>query len=846
MNHFHFVCHILFLFISVQAVAQLEPQARAKMEELNTLIEAAEQRGIDTRKERMSVRVAEVFLDYANWDEAHVDENTAYFDLVPIYRDSAELMAAMLPDFERQEVILLLEESIDFLQKLMDGEYCRDPVPVINWSLVKHEGDQLTYDDRPVFLEDYTWKPFVPKLTQYCGQLGDFFITPGYVIDGNGTINPNILNELDTKPSGTIGFIFINNQNVPDWALTKYGDEFVFRPDNNFTDYDIDHPGAKEMMGFLIDGTVGKMAGKQYTKLGYMLCNEPHWFTKQGVWATGGVSDYTIEKFRVWLKEKHQTIETLNALWQTDFNDFSEVTIDIPISGSLQGTPKWYDWCFFNMVRVTDWYTWMKSKIQENDPDAKTMLKIMPRLWEENLRDHGIDLEALTEMSEIIGQDGLARTNNMWGPVRWWEAEYAFDWREVTMANDFMKSVSPEKIMFNSEAHYLSSSRSRNLYEKPAYARAVYWLAHTFGVNATQTWFWPRLEDGSIRNHSGNGYAGSNCQQPRIVNELHSTIMDLNAHSEVITAMQRQRKPLRIFYSKTSAINKPQHMEEDVFDIYKEMIFEGVPLGFVTKNIIEKQDNETWDAILIYKTQYVRLDELNALQTYLDHGGTVIMDNVSLAMNEYGQAHTSVLTQSNGTLIVANTPAEIKEEAFNIVESKGLLPEFIIEETNGHGTKACQWKSVLNDENKAFLSIINFGNTNASLDIQYKKDRDGLIYRNLLNGTVIPKDKPIVLAPFELLFMEVTDSSALVKNTAVANVLYPNPTSDIFQIRFEQEQAKVEMQVFDMAGRLIFKNTYHEVSEISESLKGQPSGNYIIHLKMGEKSGSFMLMKSSG
>ncbi len=61
------------------------------------------------------------------------------------------------------------------------------------------------------------------------------------------------------------------------------------------------------------------MKGKAYTDMGYILSNEPHWFSMQKTWATGVISKYTMEKFRVWLKNKHGNIAHLNKLWNTSF-----------------------------------------------------------------------------------------------------------------------------------------------------------------------------------------------------------------------------------------------------------------------------------------------------------------------------------------------------------------------------------------------------------------------------------------------------------------------------------------------------------------------------------------------
>lgn len=830
---------ILFLGIFVSAFAQLEQQAYDKIDELNDLIAVAEQFGIDTYKEKMTVRTASIFLNFAKWDENHVVENTTMFDMVQIYRDSAATMANELPDFERQEVILMLEDAIDFLQKLIDGEYTRKPIPQVNWATTTHDDDQLTFNDRPIFLQDYTWKPGIFNLQEYHGQLDGFFISPNHVTDENGTINSNIIADLNTKPSNTMGFVFIANQNLPDWAKAKYGSNFELRTQNTFIDYDIDNPGAKVMMGHLLDGTVSKMRDKKYTELGYMLCNEPHFFTSQGAWARGPVSNYTIDRFKNWLEEKHGNITTLNAVWGTTYTDFSDVSITIPMSTGLQGSAKWYDWCLFNMYRGTDWFGFLKQKIKENDPNAKTHLKIMPNLWVENPKDHGIDLEALTEMSEIIGNDAGAWNNWMGNGTQWWETDYTFYWVEMTMSYDFLKSVSPNKIVFNSESHYLSKNRSRDLYQSPKYARATYWLAHVFGLNADQTWYWAREADGSIRHNAGVGYAGSNNQQPRIVNEVEATVMDLNANAEEIMAMQRQEKPIRLFYTKTSAINKSNHMD-DVRDLYESLFFEGVSLGFATKNIIEKQDNNNWEVIVIYDTEFITQAEMDALQAYLNDGGTIIKDNISLTKNEYGQA-IGGLTQGNGTLKVVSSLVEIKNEAMSIITTKDLLPNFTITETNGNNNKkGCYWKAVTNEAGNDVITIVNVGKSTATLNVQLKNNSENLVYKNLFNGTVLPET--MTLEPYDVVFFETVTAESLVEEPIV-NILYPNPTKGYFRVQFEEQQPTVEMSVFDTTGRIIMQKTYTEVRQITEKIEEQPAGNYVIRLKIGEKVQSFVLVK---
>jgi len=53
-------------------------------------------------------------------------------------------------------------------------------------------------------------------------------------------------------------------------------------------------------------------------------------------------------------------------------------------------------------------------------------------------------------------------------------------------------------------------------------------------------------------------------------------------------------------------------------------------LGFSTENIINRIHNSDWDVVLIYKSEQVIKDELQALQKYSDHSGTIFIDYESL------------------------------------------------------------------------------------------------------------------------------------------------------------------------------------------------------------------------
>jgi beta-galactosidase len=746
---------ILIIYCSFNTITAQAPEEHItdRINQVELLISQLENDSIEVLKERMTLKTAELFIKFANWDENNVGINKEFFELVPFdFRDNSQQYAQELPDLIRRNIVIMLDEAISTLNLLIDGEITRKPIPDIDWTKVALEGDMLKFNNRPVFLADYIWKPGDPELLEFYGNGGSFYIDLNRVQNNHGNIDPLVLHELETKPDGTIGFIFFGNKTVPQWAEDEYGPGFRMREDT-YIGYDIDNPGAKEMWTFLIEATVPLMAGKKYRELGYMLVNEPHFYTTKDVWATGPVSDYTIEKFKTWLSNKHESISDLNQLWGTSFANFNNVTIEIPINGNLQGTPRWYDWVTFNNYRVTEWYKWKKSEILKHDPDGKIHLKVMPNLWTENRRNHGIDFEALTELSGISGNDAGAENSYMWGGPKPWEKHYSWEWRELIMSYDFQKSISPDNIIYNTETHFLSKVpfRDRNL--DPDYVRTTFWTAHKHGLNANQIWVWGRNADGSVQNRVGRGYAGSLIQQPRVVNEIHSTQMDLNSFAEEITAFQRQKKPIRIFYSETSATNKPEHMD-DVFELYESLFFEGIPLGFATRNILNNQDHSNWEVVLVHKTHFITQEELDALQAYLDNGGTIIMDNVSLMYNEYGDPLPS-LSEADGTLIQVYSLVNMRDEALGLISQTEYMPEIEIIETNTGGHKGCNWRAIRNEDGNLILSIVNMGKTTASLEINLKNARIGTACRDLLKD--IPVTNTPELKPYEVFFVEITD-----------------------------------------------------------------------------------------
>ncbi|MEI8619288.1 hypothetical protein P4S63_26020 [Pseudoalteromonas sp. B193] len=206
----------------------------------------------------------------------------------------------------------------------------------------------------------------------------------------------------------------------------------------------------------------------------------------------------------------------------------------------------------------------------------------MPRMFMDDSRSGGIDTEALAELTTMVGHDAksFGSENIRPGKSSKWIEKYAYNWGIVTMFHDFMESVAPNKINVNSESHFLSSGQWRDLDSRTSYVRSVYWLATLLGMDANMGWFWARDPDGSPEDRLegdldffdpglGGAFAGSNNMQPHVTNEVTQVMFDLNSFSEEIIEL-RAARPLRLFYSETTAINTNDYMTKG-YELYENL-----------------------------------------------------------------------------------------------------------------------------------------------------------------------------------------------------------------------------------------------------------------------------------
>ncbi len=725
--------------------AKLINSINSKINELIKLSKTAQTKGYDIKREQATIFMARQFANFAKYDSAHIKENAKIFGYSYIYKKrNPKRLARELPTYERTEILKMLTTSISNINDVIAGRSVRKPVNMVDWKNVRMKNEEFyNPNGKPVFLYDYFSKAHDAEdkhpnvYNDYVGDLANSWFLSLNLLKENGKLDlehaDNLINFEKKFPNKKDHIGYVNGWKglgaLPQWMRDKYGLKNLTHGGAQWTAYDIDNPHIRDAWRKTFSLIIPKLKGKNFAKLSYVIANEPQWTSDDKSWfkVKNGISVDTLTKFRTWLKNKHHgSIKDLNSLWKTSYKSFDDITIKIPFTvAKIRGSAKFYDWSRFNMYRVDNWMKFLHDNIKKHDSRANTSIKILPELTVGELggRDNGINIEDLTNLTEISGHDSAIRTKNFDSKHEEWQKNYAYYWREVAMTNDLLRSFAPNKVIFNSESHFISTSHFRNAKMKPTYVRSAYWLSAILGTSANTTWFWARYGTGEIEprviHHqaASDAYQGSVVQMPRVANEITQTMFDLNAHSQDIVKFHKQEKPIRVFYSETSNINYQDQINQ-VFNIYKGLYFDGSPIGFATQNILNKHIGK-FSEVIVYNTPSVTDDEFKALQNYLNHGGTVITDNASLKVNEYKQARKVNLKQARGKLIIVKHNTKeiptIRNLAFKILP-KSKKPAITIKETNATKTKGCIWRVVNgSDRHNKIVTVINVGKTTAHL-----------------------------------------------------------------------------------------------------------------------------------
>lgn len=678
-----------------------------------------------------------------------------------------------------------------------------------------------------------------------------------------------------------------NTTTSPNYKIADYKRAFVA--------YDIDYPiiadntsvnWNKNMLQSYIPG-IRAAAGS--SPLIYVLSNEPHWdliSSSSSDDASKGLSPYTRTAFAEYLKlEYGNNINNLNAVYNPFNGNANYTTFDqlktVPVQTSstspfalftesqkvtLQGTPIWYDWLRFNQNRVTNWHNNLKQYTLESDPTAKVSIKIIGNEVEAPDRDSGIDLEASGDLMDIISFDSQITPSKTHGRNArfyrdWWLGRYITEWREQAINIDFFKSLYPNKPIFDSEWHGVSSNAWYNFALDKGFVRSGLWHGFTTGLGVVNSWWWYR-EDGTGGTVKGDlesktGTVGNTMSspqhQPIAFEDFGRTMKEINSLSETVATLAPAKRDFLIYYCNEAAIQDFTYIQQ-MAQIYEALKLMNVKVGFTTASKINSLAY-TPKCIIIPPTLNIKTSSIDALNTYkLSHTTVDILEvkrssTTNFVKDEKGTSNTSrnisfatksftyngAFTYSSSTstpsttLITTNSGKAntIIEGLITSLKANLAIPvpsiDFKIQNV-GTSTEAFGVLAALGNtpDGKAALSLINLSLTDKQIKLPA-----GTTYVNMIDGTSVAET--FVMKPYDVLLVKsgITLATKSFENTSVKPYkIYPNPTSDVVTI---ENTTTGEYTVYNTLGQKVKSISTTNLS-ISISLNDLTPGFYFMSI----------------
>lgn len=652
--------------------AKLQTRVINKIERLNRIVQSSKPRKIDTRRAEVTIEVASRFINFSNWDHQHKAELAAVIGQWEPVAANAQQIADELAVKELNECIKILDRSIS--QLLARQSNTDDPRAdfVIDMNNVVPLGGNYFQGDRPVFPHSILWAP--ETLPNCFGQFSLGYMHPDYLNETGDPINSGqkdwFAGQLNhVSENGRKAYLFLGHV-APAWARNAENTT----GSTTFVDYNIDHPDVKTWWRNLLEGLGPVFFDHPAALQNTMLANEPHWFSSENRWGYSAVSDVTNEQFRNWLINRHSSLDTINQKWNTTFQSIDQIKIVTPIDPLEIGGGMYYDWCQFNMHRATTFFHLLNSEVHRIEPSSLNHVKVPSQLFLDTGHDHGIDWTRLANEFSMLGIDSTVTHNG--GISRFAEsprqAMYSIDWTASLAALDFLKSVSPNKIVFDSEWHAVSNIHWRDPNLSHNYVRSTLWLHHLSGLGMNQSWYWGRQQDGTPIAGNQNEFYASFATQPEALNAYLQTMIELNDHAPSIVDVVNSNRPVALLYCEDSAIQDPSYLE-NFGKVYQALRFTGLrinikPIELITRQRQQLDDNgqsDHFEVLVIPPTPVCSDKNLTRLRLGVTRSiDLILVGSNNFRLDPYGNEHPANSRQflNRATTFPDNSAVELHDD----------------------------------------------------------------------------------------------------------------------------------------------------------------------------------------
>ncbi len=538
--------------------------------------------------------------------------------------------------------------------------------------------------------------------------------------------------------------LLISPHYFPQWGYKRFPE--VESCGAGFLKYCILNPNARKILSAHLKSLIPQI--KDMPSLhSYCLANEPN-FRERCPYARERLIEYLKRKYAqppsVIVDKTDLTIDfalgKVNELWKKNYKNWDELRL--PPEVIYRNPAMKYDWHDCHYEIGTEFFKFLKDNIRmhgDNHPvHVKFMQDVFAAGWDE--ASAGIDRERIEEITEISGCDG------------------GWDYPSQSMFYDFLKSLAPDKPIYNTEYHIIGDDTNR--FYPTDFIYSIWIEAAIHGQGGANTWVW--------ENESGQSLYNNILWRPEALWGQVKAALDLNRLPDIFYSFAQEIKntPVAMLYSKSSKINSSSFINKSNA-LYRQLLFSGFPVRFLTEDRIAKEEiPENVKIIFALDCDFFKETAFKKLTSFK---GKIIISKKSFKYDEHGIERKFV--PSDNFKIIDEGEENQFQKISELIKSAGVASEFELIRENKSPSKI-EWRITTIDksqkqvdnkkkdknEKETYIYLLNHSDIEEKIEINKLKGKENK--KNKISGIEMLSGKsvnsPFIIKPDTPMIIKVT------------------------------------------------------------------------------------------
>ncbi|CAK4863927.1 unnamed protein product [Aphanomyces euteiches] len=339
----------------------------------------------------------------------------------------------------------------------------------------------------------------------------------------------------------------------------------------------------------------------------------------------------SLARFREWLQERHETIEKLNLVWETEYADFAEA-LPPATSGHApaldMNRAAWFDWADWNTRRFTDHLIWAKNAVRKLHPSIPLTAGGTSSMLSPLNSTTGIDEEMIiNEVDDVILHEG----------------------------NDLLSI----------DLFHAFSEIPKPLVDPEQNGDCSRWLLnYLHGKSAISMFWWPKQPSRQFPSSTMMSPAHGQASIAKVAEHFY-TALDIRRLNKEISAFWKLTKEIALFYSKTNVLQVPPELMtgnttpylQTLKDSYEAARGLDTGITFISEKQLSKGNSSKYKLIILPAAKHISEPVFAALDRYIRDGGQLLVLPESLTSDEYN--HPKDYLARWGVQVEATFSAEI-------------------------------------------------------------------------------------------------------------------------------------------------------------------------------------------